>query len=72
LSEPKSDDGFDHLMESLEVMFHMLSCPNHTPDDRLKAVQVSFDAYNNFIEDGVAKVMGHIAEQGPPPGTRLH
>lgn len=44
------DDGHDEMMDALGVYFHMLTCPNHTSEERKAAALQAMAAYNRYAD----------------------
>jgi hypothetical protein len=45
-------DDFDTMMEALEVHFHMVTCADHTPQERAEACMQARAAYLQFAMGG--------------------
>jgi hypothetical protein len=49
------DDGHDEMMDALEVHFHMLTCPDHTQEERRAAAFQALAAFKRYAsgDDGI-------------------
>ena len=66
--------AFDNMMQALDVMFHMMTCPNHTEEERMQSAQFALEEYRVFSDedfDDPTALLSRISFE-PPPGTKLH